>query len=284
MKDDLITRRQFNKITAGILVTFTLSPEFALPADAGLPGDLGKAPMLDAWLLIDPDGKITIFTGKVELGQGVLTALAQIAAEELDLPLASIRMVSGDTERTPDEGYTAGSQSIEYSGTAIRFACAEARAILIENASARLGVPASMLKTAEGAVLSTDGRKLTYAEIAKSGLLHRIATAKAQPKPAAKHTIVGKPMPRLDIPAKVTGGPAYVQDMRLPGMVFGRIVRPPGPRDRLEEVELALAKGMPGVLAVVRDGNFLGVVAVREEQAIKAREALAKEREMAYCG
>ncbi len=276
MKDDLITRRQFGKITAGILVTFTFSPDLALPADAVLPGDLGKAPMLDAWLLIEPDGTVTIFTGKVELGQGVLTALAQIAAEELDVPLASIRVVSGNTELTPDEGYTAGSQSIEYSGAAIRFACAEARAILIENASAKLGVPASLLKVADGAVTLSEGKKLTFGEIAKAGLLHRSATAKTQPKPAAMHTIVGKPMPRLDIPAKVTGGSAYVQDMRLPGMVFGRIVRPPGPRDRLEEVDLVLVKGMPGVLAVVRDGNFLGVVASREEQAVEAREALRR--------
>src|SRR5512134_1542308 len=122
MKDDLITRRQFGKITAGILVTFTLSPELAFPAGMELPGDLGRAPMLDAWLHIGPDGKVTIFTGKVELGQGVLTALAQIAADELDVSFASVSVVSGHTELTPDEGYTSGSQSIEYGGAAIRFA------------------------------------------------------------------------------------------------------------------------------------------------------------------
>ncbi len=276
MNDYPLTRRQFGKISAGILVSFTLSPEIARPAEAGLPGDLDKAPRLDAWLLIDPGGKVTIFTGKVELGQGVLTALAQIAAEELDVSLASIRMVSGNTELTPDEGYTAGSQSIEYGGSAIRFACAEARAILIQNASLKLGVPPSELTAADGAVISSDGKKVTYGEIAKANLLHRTATAKVQPKPAAKHTIVGKPAHRLDIPAKVTGGPAFVQDMRLAGMVFGRIVRPPGPRDRLVEVDLAPVKAMPGVLAAMRDGNFLGVVAEREEQAIEAREALSK--------
>ena len=108
----------------------------------GLPGNLGSAPTLDAWLRIDAEGRVTVFTGKVEIGQGALTALAQIAAEELDVSLSSIRMVSGDTALTPNEGYTSGSQSIEYGGAAIRFACAEARAILIEKASARLGVPA----------------------------------------------------------------------------------------------------------------------------------------------
>lgn len=276
MKDYLLTRRQFNKAAAGILVTFTLAPELAWTGNAGLPGDLDKAPMLDAWLLIDPDGRVTFFTGKVELGQGVLTALAQITAEELDVPLTDIRMVSGDTRLTPDEGYTAGSQSIEYSGAALRYACAEARALLIEKASAKLGVPVAELKVADGVVVSSAGKKLTYGEIANGGLLHHRATAKASPKPAERHMIVGRPVSRLDIPPKVTGGPAYVQDLRLPGMVFGRIVRPPGPRDRLEEVDLASVKKMPGVLAVVRDGSFLGVVAEREEQAIGARETIRK--------
>jgi CO/xanthine dehydrogenase Mo-binding subunit len=185
-------------------------------------------------------------------------------------------MVSGDTELTPDEGYTSGSQSIEQSGAALRFACAEARAILMEKAAAGLGVPASALTASRGAVSSSDGRRLTYAELARAGLLRVKATAKAKPKPAAGHTIVGRPARRLDIPAKVIGGPAFVQDLRLSGMVFGRVVRPPGPRDRLEEVDLDLVKGMPGVLAAIRDGSFLGVVALREEQAIEAREALRK--------
>jgi CO/xanthine dehydrogenase Mo-binding subunit len=276
MKDFLLTRRQFGKTAAGILVTFTLAPELAFSADQKLPGSLGTAPMLDAWVMIGKDGKATIFTGKVELGQGVLTALSQIAAEELDLPMSQISIVSGDTRLTPDEGYTTGSQTIEYSGTALRFACAEARSLLIEKASATLGVPADRLKTADGAVLSDDGRKLTYAEIAKDNLLHHKATAKTAPKPASQHTIVGKPIGRIDIPAKLTGVPSYVQDMRMPGMVFGRIVRPPGPRDRLETVDAAAVKRMPGVLAVVRDGSFLGVVASREEQAIAAMEALQK--------
>ncbi len=276
MSDFLLTRRQFGKIAAGVLVTFTLVPELVIPADQGLPGDLGKAPMLDAWLLIDPEGKVTIFTGKVELGQGVLTALSQIAAEELDLPPSAILIVSGDTKLTPDEGYTAGSQSIEYSGAALRFACTEARALLLEKASASLNIPKDNLKTANGVITSPDGRKLTYGEIAKAGLLHHKATAGVQPKPAAQHRIVGKPESRRDIPAKVTGGPVYIQDMHMPGMVFGRIVRPPGPRDRLEEVETTAVQRMPGVIAVVRDGNFLGVVASREEQAVLAREALLK--------
>jgi CO/xanthine dehydrogenase Mo-binding subunit len=276
MKEPLLTRRQFNISLAGIVVSFTLVPKLAWPADEKLPGNLGKAPMLDAWLRIDPDGAITVFTGKVELGQGILTALAQIAAEELDLPLTRVRMVSGDTSLTPDEGYTSGSQSIEYGGTALRYACAEARAILIEKASEKLGVPADTLKTADGVIVAPNSRKLTYGEIAKAGLFHRKATAQAAPKPPVEHTVVGTSVQRLDIPAKATGGPAFVQDLRMVGMVFGRIVRPPGPRDQLDEIDPAPIRSMPGVVAVVRDGSFLGVVALREEQAVKAAEALGR--------
>ncbi len=276
MKQVLFTRRQFGKLTAGVFVTFTLPREQIWPAENGLPGDLGKAPMLDAWLLVGPDGKVTIFTGKVELGQGILTAFAQIAAEELDVSYSDLRIISGDTKRTPDEQYTAGSQSIEHGGMALRYACAEARSVLIERASTRFGVPSTQLKVSKGTVISPAGTKLSYGELAKGGLLHRAATARIRPKPAETYTVVGKPIPRLDIPAKATGGSVYVQDLRLPGMVFGRVVRPPAQHDRLIDVDVATVMGMPGIVSVVRDGSFLGVVAAREEQAIEAREALRR--------
>jgi CO/xanthine dehydrogenase Mo-binding subunit len=269
-----MSRRQFGQSVAGIVVAFTLVPELLCSAETGLPGSLAATPRLDAWLRIDADGRVTVFTGKVELGQGILTALAQIAAEELDLPLASVRMLSGQTGVTPDEGYTTGSRSLEEGGTALRFACAEARAVLLAEAATRLGVPAAELRVAAGSVGAADGRQLTYGELAAAGLFHRQATARAAPKPPAAHTIVGTSAPRLDIPAKVTGGTAFVQDLRLPGMVFGRVVRPPGPRARLEAAETAAVRRLPGVLAVVRDGGFLGVVAAREEQAVRASEAL----------
>jgi nicotinate dehydrogenase subunit B len=269
-----MTRRQFGRSVAGIVVVFSLAPDLLWTAEAALAGDLGAAPMLDARLRIDADGKVTVFTGKVELGQGILTALAQIAAEELDLPLTTVRMVSGHTGVTPDEGYTTGSRSLEEGGTALRYACAEARSVLLGEAATRLNVPSTQLRTAAGTVIAADGRKLTYGEIAAGPLLHRPATARVAPKPPAAHTLVGTSVPRLDIPDKIMGGPAYVQDLRLPGMVFGRILRPPGPRAKLEEVDTEAVRRLPGVLAVVRDGSFLGVVAIREEQAIRALEAL----------
>lgn len=269
-----MTRRQFGLSVAGIVVSFSMAPDFIGAEAAGLPGNLDAAPRLDAWLRINADGRVTVFTGKVELGQGILTALAQIAAEELDLPLRSIRMVSGHTGVTPDEGYTTGSRSLEDGGTALRHACAEARAVLLQAAAARFGVPAAQLATSAGTVVASDGRKLTYAEIAAGDLLHRPVTGRVIPKPPATHTIVGTSAARLDIPNKMTGGPAFVQDLRLPGMLFGRIVRPPGPGFRLKTADIRKVSALPGVLAVVRDGSFLGVVAAREEQAVRAREAL----------
>ncbi len=269
-----LTRRQLGKAAGALVVAFALAPRLAGAQAPKLPGSLANNRMLDAWLRINGDGSAMIFTGKVELGQGISTALAQIAAEELDLPFVRIRMVSGDTAQTPDEGYTSGSQSIEYGGTAIRLACAEARALLVGQAAKRLGLPADALGVNEGVVTAADGRKLGYGELAAELDLDREATATVAPKPPARHTIVGRPVPRRDIPAKVTGGAAYVQDIRLPRMAHGRVVRPPRYGARLDNLDEAPIRAMPGVVAVVRDGSFLGVVAEREEQALKARDAL----------
>ena len=268
-----LTRREFGKAAGALVLGFALAPPLSA-APAKLPGSLDKNRMLDAWLRIDADGSATIFAGKVELGQGILTALAQIAAEELDLPLARVAMISGDTAQTPDEEYTSGSQSIEYGGTAVRLACAEARALLLERAAARFEIPGERLTIAEGAIRAPDGRSLGYGELAAELDLHREVTAKVPPKPPSSHRIVGTSAPRRDIPAKVTGGIAYVQDLRLPRMAHGRVVRPPRSGAKLEAVDAAQARAMPGVIAVVRDGSFLGVIAAREEQAIRARQSL----------
>jgi nicotinate dehydrogenase subunit B len=269
----VFNRREFTTSLGAIVVAFSLDPKIARGQER-LPGSLQNNRRLDGWIRINADGSATVFTGKVELGQGILTALAQIAAEELDLPLSRVRMISGDTGQTPNEGQTAGSQSIENSGTALRVAGAEVRAILIDLAAKRLGVPADQLTAADGTIAAPDGRKVAYGEL-NPDLSHE-ATATAAPKPVAGHKIVGKSVSRFDIPAKVTGGAAYVQDMRLPGMLHGRVIRPPRYGSKLDSVDEAAAKAMPGVVAVMRDGSFLGVVAEREEQAIKARAALLK--------
>jgi len=273
MNAPVFSRREFTAGFGAIVVAFSLDPKLARGQER-LPGSLQNNRRLDGWIRINADGSATIFTGKVELGQGILTALAQIAAEELDLPLSRVKMISGDTGQTPNEGQTAGSQSVENSGTALRMAGAEVRAILIDLAAKRLGVPADQLTLADGMIAAPDGRKVGYGDLNPE--LNREASAKATPKPAAAHKIVGRSISRFDIPAKVTGGAAYVQDIRLPGMLHGRVIRPPRYGSKLDSVDEAAARAMPGVVAVVRDGSFLGVVAEREEQAIGARAALLK--------
>ena len=271
----IATRREFTAGIGAIVVAFSIDPQLALTQQAApLPGSLAQNRMLDAWIRINTDGTATIFPGKVELGQGITTALTQIAAEELDLSLGRVRVLTTDTSYSPNEGVTSGSQSIEYGGTALRLASAEVRGILLDLAAERFGVSADTLTVADGTIGSLDGRKVGYGELAADLDLHREATAKIAPKLPAAHKIVGKSIQRFDIPKKVTGGIAYVQDIRLPGMVHGRIVRPPRPGSKLDSVDVAAVQAMPGVVAVVRDGSFLGVVAEREEQAIKARQAL----------
>jgi nicotinate dehydrogenase subunit B len=267
-----LNRRDFAKGLGGLVLAFTLDPALAQDKPR-LPGSLDNNRMLDAWIRINPDGSATVFTGKVELGQGILTALAQIAAEELELPLARIAMISGDTGRTPNEGVTSGSQSIENSGTALRLAAAEVRAILTDLAQKRLG--AGGVSLADGVFSAADGRKVSYAELVADLDLKREASGKATPLPPDGHRIVGRSIARFDIPRKVTGGAAYVQDMRPPGMVHGRVVRPPRYGASLASIDDTKVRAIPGVIAVVRDGSFLGVIAEREEQAVRAREVLA---------
>jgi nicotinate dehydrogenase subunit B len=268
-------RRDFLKSAGGIAVAFSWSVPTVLAQQAtrpALPGSLGTNRMLDGWIRVNPAGTITVFTGKCELGQGILTALAQIAAEELDVAYERVEIVSADTARTPNEGMTAGSLSVENSGTALRLACAEARQILLQLAATKLGVAVADLSVSDGTVIGAG--KLTYWELAREVNLEREASAQAKPKPPAQHRIVGRNIQRRDIPAKVTGGAAFVQDLRLPGMVHGRVVRPPSYGARLDSFDEAKVKAMPGVIALVRDGSFLGVVAQREEQAINARLVL----------
>jgi nicotinate dehydrogenase subunit B len=272
------TRRSFLK-TGSLTIAFSLSPLLPLsaqtpPARAVLPGSLNTNRMLDGWLRIYPEGKVTVFTGKIELGQGILTALSQIVCDELDVDLKRLTIISGDTSQTPNEGVTAGSLSIQDSGTALRFACAEARGLLLQAAAAKLGVAETDLRVNDGAITAANGSSSSYWALTSEALLKREASAKTALKPSSQHKLIGQSLQRRDIPAKVTGGAAYVQDMRLPDMLFGRVVRPSAPRAKLLSFDEAGARRLPGVVAVLRDGNFLAVAAQREEQAIAAARAL----------
>jgi nicotinate dehydrogenase subunit B len=273
------SRRQFGQAAAGIVLFFATRPGVILgqPAPARLPADLDANRRLDSWLRINPEGNIEVFTGKVELGQGNLTALAQIAAEELDVAFERVRMRPVDTTHSPDEGYTAGSASIEATGSALRYAAANARAILLEMAAAKLGMSIDTLTVDDGVVSSSAAaNRVTYWQLVLETPLARNASSDVPLKSPSKYRIVGTSAPRLDIPAKLTGGEAYVQDMRVPGMLFGRVVRPPSYYAQLTALDDTAVKGMPGVVSVVRDGRFLGVVARREEQAIAARAVLER--------
>jgi nicotinate dehydrogenase subunit B len=245
-------------------------------ANSALPISLRNNPRLDQWIRLHADGTIAVWTGKAELGQGILTALAQIAADELDVPFDSIRISSADTSRSPNEGYTYGSQSIEQSGAALRAVGAHARAIVCESAARLWSVEPSQVTTRDGFVLSIDGRKLSYWDTVKdnpSAFQRDVSVAYPQ-KSARELKIVGKPILRIDLPAKLQGLASYLQDLRPPGMLHGRIVRPPHLAAKLVAVDTETVTRMDGVIAVVRDGDFLGVVAEREEQALRAQAAL----------
>jgi len=280
MSTVVLNRRSVLAGTGALIVSFSLRDAFAqdqgAPAAAPPPpGSLKGAPYLDSWIRIDADGGITVFTGKAEIGQGFRTACRQIAAEELDVPFASLKLVTADTARTANEGYTSGSNSMKDSGTAVQNAAAQVRALLVAEAARRLELPFENLRCENGAVAAPDGRRLGYGELVAGEMLHVQAQARSTLKDPATYRTVGQSIPRVDIPAKVTGGAAYVQDMRLPGMLHARVVRPPGYGATLIECDTAAVEKMPGVSKVVRDGNFLAVVAAKEYQAVKAMWALA---------
>ncbi len=245
------------------------------PQTDDLPSPLQNTPDLDAWIRINTDGTVTLFTGKVEIGQGIRTAVAQIGAEELDVSLARIRVAVVDTTQSPDEGYTVSSMSLETTGNAIRYAAAEARHIMLSVAYEELEAPVERLTVTDGTVTdSATGRSTTYWHLFGGKKFGCRVRGVGRPKGAAAYTIVGQPVERLDLLAKVTGAACFVHDLHLPGMVHGRVVRPPNYRARLVSVEQEAARRIPGVLKVVRDGSFLAVIAEREEQAVKAMEAL----------
>lgn len=239
-----------------------------------LPVDLANNPLLNTWLDLAGDGTITVRVGKVEIGQGILSALAQIAAEELDVRVDRITMMPACTAASPDESVTAGSLSIMFSGAALRQACAEARALFCTEAARTLGVPAEELRVEDGTIIHPrSGARLTYWQLDRPGLLNRVAEGKTTPKSSAEHRIVGTNVPRRDLPDKVIGAPRFIQDLRLPDQLYGRVVRPPSRGARLCDLDAAVTTGFTDV-TVVRDGDFLGVVADDERTALAAAAAL----------
>jgi len=271
-----ISRRSLLAGGGALIVSFSLSPRASFAQQGKpLPGNLRKAPFLDSWIRIGADGKITVFTGKSELGQGIKTALRQVAAEELSVKFEAIDLVTSDTAQTVDEGFTSGSQSMSDSGTAILNAAAQVRELLISLASAKLSVDSSSLKAQDGRIVAESGQSVGFGDLVAGEMLHVQAQPESKRKDPRTFSVVGQPVPRVDIPGKVTGGEAYVQDMRMPGMVHARIVVPPSPKATIQSIDAASVEKLPGVLKVHRDGNFLAIITEREYQAVVASNALA---------
>ncbi len=285
-----LSRRQFLKTSGAVVVSFAMPSAFlgSHPDVAGAapaPGIVPDPARLDSWLAIAEDGSVTVFTGALELGMGVSTAYAQIVAEELDVAFRSVSVVMGDTARTPDQGGIGGSRAVEFGARPLRNAAAEARRVLLELASARLGAPAEQLTVRDGIVRRTDDptRTASYGELiggrrfdvtlkVSGEYLATNATGSARPKSPDQYTIVGQPVPRIDIPDKATGRFSYIVDVRVPGMLHGRVIRPSPPGAKLLSVDGA--QDLPGLGKVVRKGNFLGVVAATQWEAIQAARTL----------
>jgi len=277
----MTTRRSFLQGTGAIVLYFNMVPASVVAQQAlagGLSGSLAANPGLDTWLRIDADGIVTLSPGKCELGQGIQTALAQIAAEELDVAFDRVRVAAVDTASSPDEAYTNGSRSVEVSGTAVRAAAAEVRAILVGLAADELAVDVKKVGVRNGVfTINEIDSPLSYGAVVKDRSLARNATGSAPLKSRDSYQIVGESMQRIDIPRKVFAEAAYIQDIRMDGMLHARVVRT-GDHDAklLPPMEFDAVLQLPGVIKIIRDGSFLAVVAEREEQSVKAAKSLAR--------
>lgn len=287
----LLSRRKFVRDAGGLLIGFSLADSGVLPRlfGASSPEDFASPSpgRLDAWLRVEKDGSVRVFTGKTEIGMGVETALGQIVAEELYVPFQSVSLVMGDTAMTPDQGGVGGSTSISMGAKPLRNAAATARSLLLHLASRRLGAPPEQLQISNG-IISVKGnasKTVSYADLAGGSDLNDALSVSGtgfdlnvvgmgKPKDPASYTIVGKSVPRVDLPPKILGQFEYVTDVRVDGMLHGRVIRPPNVGARLVNIDIGSVTGIPGFVKAVRKDDFAGVVAETEWAAIQAAQAL----------
>src|ERR1051326_6323807 len=276
--ENAFPRREFLKGAGALIVGFTLANSLrAGDASAMEIGPYGPPEdQVDSWIAIGEDGRATLFSGCCELGTGSSTGLMQVMAEELDVPFERVRLIGPDTNRTPDQFVSSGSRTLSAHSRPIRQAAAETRAALVELASKRLGVPAEQLVTADGIVsVKTDpAKKVTYAELVGGKQFNVKITGKVKPKSTSEYKIVGKPIRRWDIPEKVFGTFPYMQDVKVEGMLHGRVIRPPAHGASVVSIDESSIARIPGLVKVVREHDLVGVVCRREEQAIAAAQAL----------
>jgi CO/xanthine dehydrogenase Mo-binding subunit len=283
------TRREFISGAGSLLIGFSLFDAsvvprvFAQAPDQRAPGGPDR---LDAWLRLGADGRVHVFTGKVEIGMGVETAFAQIVAEELDVAPAQVDFVMGDTARTMDQGGVGGSTSISMGARPLRNVAAAARALLLQLASTRLGAPVDQLTVGDG-IVRVAGRQdaqVAYADLVADGLHDTLKVSgsgfavnvegAARPKDPKTYRVVGRPVPRVDMAPKILGAFQYITDVRVPGMLHGRVVRPHGVGAHVVSVDESAAKAIPGFVRTVVKGDFVGVIARDEWSAVRAADAL----------
>jgi CO/xanthine dehydrogenase Mo-binding subunit len=287
MKTMELNRREFLKTTGALIVSFNLFPPSSLvygQATGTVEGQPDPT-QLDSWIAIAQDGSVTVFTSKVELGTGIETALAQIAAEELDVPWQRIKVDMGDTSKTIDQATTSGSRTIERAGPQIRQAAAAARKELLRLAAEKLGAPADKLTVRNGVVAGNSSKQISYGQliggkrfnvkIQAEGRGNDLKLAQdVKAKDPKEYRTVGTTVKRFDLPPKLTGEMVYIQDARIPGMLHGRAIRPPVINTAPASIDESSVKNIPGMVKVVREGNFVGVVAKTEWAAIQAAEKL----------
>jgi CO/xanthine dehydrogenase Mo-binding subunit len=284
-----LSRRTLLQSTGALVVAFSMADAGKVLAQAA--GANGKPPLipteLDSWLAIAPDGAVTVFFGKIDGGQGTDLAMAQIVAEELDVPMKAVSVVQGDTARTVNQGGASGSTGVRFAGTALRVAGAEARRVLVNRAAEKLGVAPDRLTVNDGvvSVIGDPAKKISYAEMIGGGYFHSqigwnnqygnplALIAPAKPKTPDQYKIVGTSPPRFDVEGKVFGTTPWVQDIRVDGMLHGRMIRPAAAGASVVSVDESSIADIPGA-RVVRKGDFIGVVAPREWDAIKAAQKL----------
>ena len=284
-----LSRTDFVKLTGGGILFATVglsgvAPTAKAQVAAGPWPDVDPR-RLDSWIAVHPDNTVTAFHGKNDLGQGLETTFQQIVAEEMDLAFKQVKSVVSDTARTPHQGGASGSTGVTNGGVAVRNMAAEARRVLVGLASTSLGVPVSQLTVREG-VVSGGGKSTTYGQLLGGKLFNSpvssnmsfgnglTAVGVARPKNPADHHIVGSSVPRIDIPPKVFGQYTYNVDIRLPGMLHVRMVRPPEAGSTIAKIG-GFKQKVQGVVKVLAVGkNYVAVVAEREEQAIAASRAL----------
>ena len=273
-------RREFLKASGALVVTFSVA---SLPLPYAMAqGPFGAHPShidpakLDSWIAVGGDGTVTAYTGKCDFGQGMFTAQTQLVAEELCVPLGRVRLIQCDTSVCPDEGTTSGSQSTptNFNTSNLAQAAATAREALLALAAQRLGEPSDQLTVADGIISSKSGRRVTYQELIGSKRFNLPLSTTAKRRTPSQWTVLGKPVPSLDRATLMTGRFEFVQNVRIPGMLHGRVVRPPAVGATVAGVDEASVRQVPGLVKVVVRNNFVGVVAEKQAQAIEAARRL----------